>query len=220
VPSCVTRSILQVVLVLCATLSAASGNVVRVEVLSRDDVLGGSAFGSSGAYERIVGRVLFAAPVANPHNRRIVDLDKAENLKDGAVEFSADVVILRPKDPSRANGTLLLEVPNRGRPRIVGLVEGGDWNVAASAGDGWLLRNRYSFAAIGWQWDAAGEGRLRLYAPIAKDHGQVITGLLRGDVMLSWGRPPWRQPKVLGANPSQFVPGVRCATKVSCITLT
>lgn len=178
---------LLVVLVLCTALSTAFGHVVRVDVLSREDVLGGTAFGSSGAYERIVGRVVFAVPVANPHNRRIVDLDKAENLKDGTVEFSADVVILRPKDAARGNGTLLLEVPNRGRPRIVSLVDGGDWNAAANAGDGWLLRSGYAFVALGWQWDAASDGPLRLYAPIAKHHGRTITGLLRGDVMLSKG---------------------------------
>ena len=39
-------------------------------------------------------------------------------------------------------------------------------------------------ASLGWQWDAAGENPLHLNAPIAKDHGKTITGLLRGDVML------------------------------------
>jgi len=34
---------------------------------------------------------------------------------DGKVEAIADVVILRPSDASHGNGTLLLEVPNRGR---------------------------------------------------------------------------------------------------------
>jgi alpha/beta hydrolase family protein len=168
-----------------AALPSAFGRVVRVEVLSREDVLGGAEFGSAGAFERIVGRVHFGVPISNPQNRGIVDLDKAENLKDGEVEFSADVVVVQPKDVAKANGTLLLEIPNRGHPRIVGLVDEGDWNVAASAGDGWLLRHGYAYAALGWQWDAVGEDPLRLYAPIATDHGQSITGLLRGDVMLS-----------------------------------
>jgi len=187
VPRRATFRNLLILFVLCTALSPAFGHVVRVDVLSREDVLGGTAFGSSGAYERIVGRAIFAVPVANPHNRRIVDLDKAESLKHGTVEFSADVVILRPKDAARGNGTLLLEVPNRGRSRIVGLVEGGDWNAAADPGDGWLLRSGYAFAALGWQWDAPSESPLHLYAPIAKEHGRTITGLLRGDVMLSNG---------------------------------
>ena len=164
---------------------AAFGRVLRVEVSSREEVLGGTAFGSSGTYERITGRVIFALPVANPHNRQIVNLADAVNLKDGAVEFSADVVILRPRDTARGNGTLLLEVPNRGQSVIVRLVDGGDRDVGANAGDGWLLRHGYSFASLGWQWDATGHNPLRLYAPIARDHGRTITGLLRGDVMPS-----------------------------------
>ncbi len=166
---------------LCA--SAAYGHVLRVEVTSREDVLGGVGFERTGAYERITGRVIFAVPVANPRNRSIVDLADAVNLKDGAVEFSADVMILRPKDAAKGNGTLLLEVPNRGRSGIVRIVDGGDHDVAADAGDGWLLRNGYSFASLGWQWDASGRSALRLYAPIARDHGQTMTGLIRGDVM-------------------------------------
>jgi hypothetical protein len=64
-------------------------------------------------------------------------------------------------------------------------VDTGDWDLAKSAGDGWLLRNGYSIVTLGWQWDATGDDALRLYAPIAKDHGKTITGLLRGDLMLS-----------------------------------
>jgi hypothetical protein len=182
-PSCL-RCLLAV-LALCGALPNAGGRVLWVEIVSRQDVLGGAAFGDAGAYERIVGRVHFAVPISNPHNQRIVDLDKAESLKDGAVEFSADLVVLQPKDAAKANGSLLLEIPNRGRPRIVGLIDGGDWNVAADAGDGWLLRHGYAYAALGWQWDAVGDDALRLVAPVAKDHGHRITGLVRGDVMPS-----------------------------------
>jgi len=39
--------------------------------------------------------------------------------------------------------------------------------------------------SLGWQWDAVGPGTLALHAPIAKDHGKTITGLLRGDFMPS-----------------------------------
>ncbi len=176
-----------ILLALCAFAATAFARVKRVEVLSREEVLGGKAFGNTGAYERIVGKVHFNVPVGNPHNRRIVDLDMAENLKNGEVEFSADVVILRPKDPAKGNGTLLLEVPNRGRPRIVSLMDGGDWSAAGDAGDGWLLRHGFSFAAVGWQWDAVSDHPLGLSAPIAKERGRTITGLLRGDVMLSKG---------------------------------
>ena len=148
-------------------------------------MLDAKPFGDAGPYERITGRAYFSVPIANIHNQRIVDLRNAVNLKNGEVEFSADFVALRPKDPRTANGSLLLEVPNRGRARILSVVDGGDWNAANDAGDGWMLRNGFTIVSLGWQWDAAGADALRLYAPIAKDNGKTITGLLRGDLMPS-----------------------------------
>ena len=164
--------------------SQLNARVERVEITSRTDVLGGMAFGESGAYERITGRVYFTVSTANVHNRAIVDLENAENLKDGEVEFSADFVVVRPKDSSKGNGTMLLENPNRGHARILSLVDGGDEDLSKSAGDAWLLRNGFTVVALGWQWDAVGTSALHLFAPIAKDHGITITGLLRGDFML------------------------------------
>ncbi len=162
-----------------------NARVVRVEVATRTDVLGGKPFGDAGAYERITGRVYFSLPVANPHNLRIVDLDKAVNFKNGEVEFSSDFISVRPKDAHKGNGSLLLEVPNRGRSRIIGLVDGGDWDVATDSGDAWLLRNGFTIVSLGWQWDAAGADALRFFAPVAKNNGKTITGLLRGDLMPS-----------------------------------
>jgi hypothetical protein len=162
-----------------------NARVVRIQIDSRQAVSDSKTFGQIGAYERITGRVFFSVAVANPRNKGIVDLNNAVNLSHGEVEFSADFMVLRPKDSSKSNGSLLLEVPNRGRGRIVSLMDGGDWDAAGDAGDGWLLRNGYSVVSLGWQWDAAGDGALRLYAPIAKENGATIHGLLRGDLMPS-----------------------------------
>ena len=167
------------------TIPSLFAHVTRVEISSRTDVLGGQSFGNAGPYERITGRVYFSVSIANPHNRAITDLANAVNLRDGEVAFSADFVAVRPKDPAKSNGTMLLENPNRGFPRILSLVDGGDEDLSHDPGDAWLLRNGYTVVSLGWQWDAVGEGALHLYAPIAKDHGKTITGLLRGDVMLS-----------------------------------
>ncbi len=162
-----------------------SARVIRVEIASRNDVLNGKIFGTAGAYERITGRVFYSLPVSNPHNLSIVDLGIAVNLKNGEVEFSSDFIAVRPKDAVKGNGSMLLEVPNRGRPRILSLVDGGDLNLANDAGDAWLLRNGFTVVSLGWQWDAYGEDALRFFAPIAKENGQTITGLLRGDRMPS-----------------------------------
>ena len=163
-------------LILLLTALPLTARVVRVEIASRTDVLSGKPFGDVGSYERITGRVYFSLPVANPHNQRIVDHRHAVNLTNGEVEFSSDFIAVRPKDAHKGNGSLLLEVPNRGHARILSLVDGGDQDLANDAGDAWLLRNGFTIVSLGWQWDAAGPGALRFFTPIAKENGKTITG--------------------------------------------
>ncbi len=179
------RVILRFALFLPLAVAPVFAHVTRVEISSRADVLDGKSFGDAGPYERITGKIFFSVAVANPHNQAIVDLANAVNLQNGQVEFSADFVAVRPKDPAKGNGTLFLENPNRGLAGILSLVDGGDRDLAQSAGDSWFLRNGYTVVSLGWQWDAVGPGTLALHAPIAKDHGKTITGLLRGDFMPS-----------------------------------
>jgi Alpha/beta hydrolase domain len=177
------------VLALLLIVGPLQARVLRVDIASRTTVLNGEEFGNAGAYERITGRVYFSLPVANARNQRIVDLRNAVNLKNGEVEFSSDFVAVRPKDVHRGNGSMLLEVPNRGNARILALVDGGDEELAHDAGDAWLLRKGYSIVSLGWQWDAQAPGQLRFFAPIAKENGKTIAGLLRGDLMLSAATP-------------------------------
>ena len=172
-------------LILLLAVLPVNARVVRVDVSSRTDVLDGKTFGDAGAYERITGRVYFSVTVANPHNAGIVDLRNAVNLKNGEVEFSADFIAIRPKDAHKSNGSMILENPNRGYGRIVALVDGGDWDLSKDAGDAWLLRTGFTVVSLGWQWDAPGADALHLFAPIAKENGKTITGLLRGDLMPS-----------------------------------
>lgn len=171
--------------ILLLTVLPLDARVVRVEVASRTDVLNGKAVGDAGTYERITGRVYFSLPVANPHNQRIVDLKNAANLKNGEVEFSSDFVAVRPKDVQMGSGSMLLEIPNRGHGRILAIVDGGDWDLSSDPGDSWLLRKGFTIVCLGWQWDADGADALRLFAPVAKENGKTITGLLRGDLMPS-----------------------------------
>ena len=159
--------------------------VTRVEIETRTDVLGGKSFGDAGAYERLTGQIYYSVRVDNPHNSRIVDLRNAVNVRHGEVEFAAGFVAYRPRDPRKSNGSLLLEVPNRGRPRIISLVDGGDSDLQRDVGDAWLLRKGFTIISVGWQWDAPGPDALKLFAPIARESGHRITGLLRGDFMLS-----------------------------------
>jgi len=135
--------------------------VTRLEIKTREDINGGKSFGLAGPYERLIGKVYFKVDPRNPHNTVIVDLDKADRDRDGQVEFSADVYILKPKDPNRGSGSLLLEIPNRGGRGIVRLA-----NFATNQsefGDGFLMRQGITVVWVGWQFDVRDQaGLLRL----------------------------------------------------------
>lgn len=180
-------------LLACSLLlaSPASARVVRIEIVSRAPVLNGKPFGSAGTYEKIVGRVVFDVRPDDPHNRAIVDLENAPRGANGAVEFSADLFLLRPIDARKGNGAVLLEVPNRGKKAMLAIMNGAkptsDPSEESDFGDGWLMRQGYTLAVIGWQWDTGEDRtRLRLHAPVARNpDGTSITGLLRDDFSLA-----------------------------------
>src|SRR5712672_3717318 len=135
--------------ILFSTTSPA--RVVRVEITSRTNVQEGKPFGNAGAYEKIIGRVYFAVDPANLHNRQIVDLDKAPRNANGEVEFSADLYLLKPKDMAKGNQAVLFEVSNRGGKGILSIVNGAD--ASSEFGDGFLMRQGYTLAWLGWEFD-------------------------------------------------------------------
>jgi hypothetical protein len=159
--------------------AASPARVVRVEITSRTDIQDGKPFGNAGPYEKIVGRVYFAVDPANLHNRQIVDLDKAPRNAQGEVEFFSDLYLLKPKDMAKGNQAVLFEVSNRGGRGILSLVNGRE----NEYGDGFLMRQGYTVAWVGWEFDLSSQGeRLRLSAPIAHDPGgKEIHGLVRTD---------------------------------------
>src|SRR5947209_8777779 len=81
----------------------ANAEVVRIEVRSRNEFLGGKSFGSVGAYEQLEGKIFFAVDPKNPLNTVIADMDKAPRNQQGQVEFSSDFSMLKPKVESRGN---------------------------------------------------------------------------------------------------------------------
>ncbi len=156
--------------------------LVRIEVKERSDVLDGKSFGKTGAYERIVGRAYFAIDPKLAANQAIVDLDKAPRNGAGEVEFSADLYMLRPKDPAKGNGAVLYEVSNRGAGSMLRHFAGGgpvpDPRVAADFGDGLPFEQGYTLLWLGWQFDMPPAGNLvRLYPPFASG----IRGIVRAE---------------------------------------
>lgn len=164
--------------------SIAEARVVRVEIISRVDIQDGKPFGNAGAYEKITGRAYFAVSPANLHNRQIVDLDKAGRNSQGEVEFSSDFYLLRPKDIGKGNGAVLFEVSNRGGKGILRIVNGG--SPSPEFGDGFLMRQGFTVAWLGWQFDLADQNQnVRLTAPLAHDSEKAIHGLVRSDFTLA-----------------------------------
>src|SRR5262245_8236526 len=153
--------------------------VPRAEAeVTKVDVAGRAAIGASG-YEKVFGTAHFAIDPKDPRNHVIVDLEKAAVNAQGKVEFSADFYLVRPADPSRANGVALVEVSNRGRK---GLLTG--FNRApvtldpasdADLGDGVLTRQGYTLAWVGWQFDVKREGGLMsIQAPVAANASTIV----------------------------------------------
>src|ERR1041385_7049015 len=181
---------LMTVLLFCTAFVATSqARVVQVEIASRTDIDSGKAFGAVGAYEKITRRVYFAVDPANLHNRQIVGLDKAPRNADGEVEFSADLYLLKPKDMAKGNQAVLFEVSNRGGRGILSLVNGRE----GEYGDGFLMRQGYTIAWVGWEFDLSSQGeKLRLSAPVAHEaDGKEIHGLVRGDFTPSQKLNDW-----------------------------
>jgi hypothetical protein len=154
----------------------ARADVTRAVITTRADV------GVSG-YEKIAGTIHFAVDPADPHNRVVVDLDKAPRNAAGLVEFSADMYVLRPKDERRANGAALVEVSNRGnRGALAGFDRGGfpDPKTENDLGDRFLMRFGFTLAWVGWEFDVADQpGLMRIHVPVATDQGKAITGVVR-----------------------------------------
>jgi hypothetical protein len=161
-----------------------NAKVVKLRVEHREPVLNGKSFGAVGPYEKLVGKVEFALDPAAPANAGIVDLSLAPRNERGEVEFTADFYLLKPVDASHGNGRLLYEVGNRGGKALLRTFQNAqgstDPKTAAQFGDGRLMTQGYALLWMGWQWDVP-EGMMRMDMPIATDHGQPITGLVRGN---------------------------------------
>ena len=167
---------------LLATAALAHAELVRVEIKTRTDVLNGKPFGEVGPYEKLRGTAYFAVDPANPRNKVIADIELAPRNREGKVEFSADLFILKPKDPARGNGVVFFDVINRGRFRLLSTFSNAaaadDPTTEAHFGDASLLNQGFTLVAVGWQFDVE-EELIGLRAPIPTIKGQAIKGWLR-----------------------------------------
>jgi hypothetical protein len=155
-----------------------------LEIQRREAVLEGRPFGAAGAYEKVVGILRFATDPGLPAHRLITDLHLAPRNARGLVESWADFYVLRPVDPTRGNGRLLLDVPNRGRKVALGMFNSTprvpDPSAPEHFGNGFLLRHGWTVAWVGWQHDVPRrDGLMALDAPVAREAGGPIVGRVR-----------------------------------------
>lgn len=187
------RSLSIVVLTLALlpwTLDEAAARIVRIEITREEPAFGGRSFGSVGPYVRLTGKAYGEVDPDLPQNAIIQDIALGPKNARGRVEYVTDIDILRPADPAKGNGMLLVEVHNRGRKLLFGNVMAGlkgnqtERNNLTDAGDGFLLNAGYTIVWYGWQPDVlAGDGRLTMQAPAARErNGAPVTGLVRAEL--------------------------------------
>jgi hypothetical protein len=186
----ILRRVAGTILILGVTGLPLSAEVVRVEVHARADLAGGQAFGTSGAYEKLSGRIFFAVDPALPANHIIADIDKAPRNAAGRVEFSSDFFLIKPKRVERGNGAVLYEVSNRGGKGMLGFFNHAKGSLDPSSelevGDGFLMKQGFTLLWVGWQFDVPQRpGLVRVYAPTATESGRPIRGLVRSDFVVT-----------------------------------
>ena len=147
--------------------------VTSLGIQSRTAVLSGQPFGNAGAYEKISGTIRFAVDPGHPANNSITDIGLAQRNAGGRVEFSGDFYLLKPVDPRKGNGRLLLDVANRGRKVALGVFNSAvrvpDPAAPADFGNGFLMRHGYTVAWVGWQHDVPRrDGLMALDVPRAR----------------------------------------------------
>jgi len=119
-------------------------------------------------------------------NQIIADIDKAPRNGQGKVTFSSDLYVLKPKYPERGNGAVLYEVSNRGGKAMLAFFSRAtgsfDPTTEAEFGDGFLLRQGYTLAWLGWQWDVPRRpGLVRIHPPAVLG----VKGLVRAEFIVT-----------------------------------
>jgi alpha/beta hydrolase family protein len=156
-------------------------SLTNFEIMSCGPYAGGRSFGAVGAYQQVDGTAHFAVDPLHPANAHICDLKLAPRNAAGLVEFTCDLSLVLPVDAARANGRCIVELPNRGRRRVVAMMNCAppDAPVGPQAhpGDGFLFARGYTVASIGWQWDVYPSPELLgLTAPSALSGSNPIGG--------------------------------------------
>lgn len=165
------RTWLRAALIVLLVPAATRAEVVGVTITSRTPVMNGQSFALVGPYEHLTGTIEFALDPRDPHNRRIVDLDRAPRAADGKVHFTSVLHVIQPVDRTRGNGVLLFEIANRGTTSLLSRFNNAVTRqgqlLPDNMGTGFLMREGYSLVWVGWEFDVDAP-RIRVEAPPAQ----------------------------------------------------
>src|SRR5258706_8505341 len=164
--------------------------LVRLEIAKREVVADGMSFGDAGPYEKLTGRAWFEIDPTLQRNKTVFDINRAPLNPKGRVEFSADMVILKPVDMALGTKTLFFEVNNRGRKITFGRMHdtASDANMndpvaSRDFGNGFLMKRGYVLAWVGWGADIApGDNPLTVNFPIALEDRRPATETILTEV--------------------------------------
>jgi hypothetical protein len=171
-----------------AIVAPAEARITSIEITSvQSPTFDGASLGATGQYEKLVGRVHGEVDPADPLNSLITDIALAPKNARGMVEYSSNIMIIRPIDREKGNHKLLFEINNRGLIFAFASLNdaaenSNDPTHAADAGNGFMMRQGYTLAWSGWDaisgvTPGTGGGSFVLDAPVAKNaDGSPITG--------------------------------------------
>ncbi len=177
---------------LMALPAPSSARVVKFEVVSVESpAFEGRTFGTVGTYDRIIARATVAVAPTDRHNSLIADIDRAPRNREGLVEATADVEILRPTVAANGNRRLLYDVVNRGAQYAIRMFnDATTWSnppKASDAGNGFLMSHGYTVVFSGWQGGLSADGRSKIISvPIAAG----VTGLSREEFVFDHTKNP------------------------------
>jgi Alpha/beta hydrolase domain len=141
---------------------------------------GGLSFGGVGQYEKLRGRAFGELEPLKRQNEVITDISLAPRNATGKVEYSMDILILKPINLGKGNHRILLDMNNRGELRLARLNEfssvpanpplTNDPSTAADAGTGFVMNRGYTVVGNGWDVGAepATGGSMTISLPTAR----------------------------------------------------
>ncbi|HEY3793370.1 MAG TPA: alpha/beta hydrolase domain-containing protein [Bradyrhizobium sp.] len=129
------------------SVSPAAAKLTKLELTSQQ------SYGTFGPGEYVWWQGQISGELAP--TEKIPDLDKAAKNAHGMVEYSAKISLMFPKNPKSGNGTLLVDIPNRGRvyaealynsPRDEPFLSG-----TTEVGTGFLQDHGFAIAEVMWE---------------------------------------------------------------------